>query len=233
MSEIKKYEETTDSIVKSTLENLVQGLTGIATSTRSELILSISGILQKLLAGERLDSFLKEWVKLIAKGKIKDDYQYTEQHKMCLLELLNFLDKDIADEERFDAIKKIILISATEKYSNRTEVLPQQYIRIIKNLSSAELLIIIASYNASKDLDWKDNTTNKKSIGDWKKEILSRTGLVYEELLDIEVEKLINNRLLLPSAYGDGSGLMLGDHFRLTPVAFSLIDFMNYYESEV
>lgn len=233
MNEIKKYEESTDSVVKSTLENLVQGLTGVATSNRSELIMSISGILQKLLAGDRLDAFLREWKKLVEKGKIKDDYQYTEQHKMCLLEMLNFLDKDIADEERFDAIKKIILIAAKEEYSKRTEVLPQQYIRIVKILSSAELLIIISAYNASKELDWKDNISIKRSIGDWKKEIITRTGLVYDELLDIEVEKLINKRLLLPSSYGDGSGLRLGDHFRLTPLAFSLIDFMNYYEPEV
>ena len=233
MSQIKKYEGSTEGIVKSTLENLVQGLTGVATSNRSELIMSISGILQKLLAGDRLNAFLQEWNKLVEKGKVKEDYQNSEQHKICLLELLNFLDTDIADEKRFDAIKKIILISATEKYSKRTEVLPQQYIRIVKKLSPAELLILVACYNANKELNWRDNTHLKKNISDWKNEILKRTGLVYVELVDIEVEKLIANHLILPSEYSDGSGLRLGEYFRLTSLAFGLIDFMNYYESEV
>jgi hypothetical protein len=230
MVDIKKFEENTESVVNTILEKLIQGLTRVVTSDKNDLIMTVSGIVPKLLAGSRLDAFLKEWNKLVEKGNVKEDYQFSEQHKMCLLELLNFLDKDIADDDRFDAIKKIILIAATEKYSQRTEVLPQQYIRIIQKLSSADLLILIAAYNTSKDLDWKDNANPKRSIEDWKKAILKRTGLVYEEILDIEVEKLVKKRLLLPSLYGDGSGLGLGDHIRLTTLAFSIIDFMDYYK---
>lgn len=233
MDEIKKYEEPTDNIVKQTLKNLLQGLTGIATSNKKEIILSVSNIFQKLLAGGRLNSFIDEWENFKSKGKIKEDYQFTEQHKISLLELLKFLDDDIADEERFAIIKKIILVSATEKYSKRDDILPQQYIKIVKELSSAELLILTAAYNADNELHWKDNVEPKKSINDWKNEITSRSGLNYREIIDIEIEKLIEKKLLLPGIYPDGSGLRLGNHFRLTELGFDLIEFSSHYDKEV
>ena len=164
MDEIKKYEEPTDNVVKQTLEKLLQGLTGIAASSKKEIILSVSNIFQKILAGSRLNSFLTEWNSFVSKGKIKKEYQFSEQHKISLLELLKFLDNDIADEDRFSFIKKIILVSATEKYSSKNDILPQQYIRIVKNLSNVELLILIAAFNASKELNWKDNVSPKKVL---------------------------------------------------------------------
>lgn len=233
MSKIKKYEEPTDKVVKHTLENLLQGLTGIATSNKKEIVLSVSNIFQKLLAGNRLNSFMSEWNNFVTKGKIKEDYQYCEQHKVSLLELLKFLDNDIADEDRFSFIKKIILVSATEKYSSKSDVLPQQYIRIVKSLSNAELLILIATFNASKELDWKDNVLPKRRMEDWKSEILKRSSLQFIEILNIELEKLIEKRLIIPPEYGDGSGLRLGEHFRLTNLAYNLLLFAELYEKEV
>lgn len=233
MSEIQKYEEPTSSIVKKTLENLLQGLTGVAVSDKKEIILSVSNIFQKLLAGNRLNSFIDEWEKLKSKGNIKDDYQFTEQHKISLLELLKFLDEDIADEERFAFIKKIILVSATEKYSARDEILPQQYIRIVKSLSSAELLILIAAYNTNMKLDWKDNVNPRKRVSDWKNEIIKQSGLVYQEIIDIEVEKLVNKVLIIPALNADGSGLLLGEHFRLTNLGFNILEFVSHYDKEI
>ena len=233
MNEIKVFEETTNNVVKQTLENLLQGLTGIAIANRKDIILSVSNIFQNLLAGNRLKSFLFEWNNFVSKGKIKEDYQHCEQHKISLLELLKFLENDIVDEHRFNFIKKIILISATQKYSSKDDILPQQYIRIVKELSSVELLILIATYNASKELDWKDNVTNKRHMTDWKNEIVKRTGLIYSEIVDIEVEKLVTKRLIIPSDYPDGSGLRLGEYFRMTPLSYNLMRFVENYEKEV
>lgn len=233
MNEIKKYEKTTNNVVKETLENLLQGLTGIAASNKKEIILSVSNIFQNLLAGNRLNAFLFEWNSFVSKGKIKENYQYCEQHKISLLELLKFLENDIADEQRFSFIKKIILVSATEKYSSKDDILPQQYIRIIKDISNVELLILIAAYNASKELNWKDNVTDKKRISDWKNEIIKRSGLIYIEIIDIEVEKLISKNLIIPSDYPDGSGLRLGEYFRMTPLSYNILKFVENYEKEV
>lgn len=78
MAEIQKYEEPTDNVVKQTLENLLQGLTGIAASSKKEIIFSVSNIFQKILAGNRLNSFLNEWDSFVSKGKIKEEYQFSE-----------------------------------------------------------------------------------------------------------------------------------------------------------
>ena len=143
------------------------------------------------------------------------------------------MENDIADEQRFSFIKKIILVSATEKYSSKDDILPQQYIRIIKDISNVELLILIAAYNASKELNWKDNVTDKKRISDWKNEIIKRSGLIYIEIIDIEVEKLISKNLIIPSDYPDGSGLRLGEYFRMTPLSYNILKFVENYEKEV
>ena len=87
-------------------------------------------------------------------GSIKDDYQATEQHAECLQELLDFLDQESPDQFRFDALKKILLISATEEHSSRDSVLPQQYMKIVRELGSLELLVIITTYALAKRGTW-------------------------------------------------------------------------------
>ena len=98
----EKFQSGTSTIFKNALNDLIKGITGIAVSERKEIFLSVSNVFQKLLAGQRLKVVLEEWNKFKEKGRIKEDYQATEQHKACLSELLDYLDKEISDEIRFN-----------------------------------------------------------------------------------------------------------------------------------
>ena len=62
-----------------TLQALTQALTGIATSDRKDLFLSIGYLFQRLRGRTFLEALNKEWERLREKGRIKDDYPGTEQ----------------------------------------------------------------------------------------------------------------------------------------------------------
>ena len=109
------FKKSTNEIFESTLVKMVEGLTGIGSSKKEEIILSVGHIFQRMRSGQFLSSMIKEWDNFREKGKIKDDYQYTEQHYSCLSEILEYLDKDIPDKEKFEALKKIFLVASTEK----------------------------------------------------------------------------------------------------------------------
>ena len=125
MSEIVPIEKKlsdTSSLLDKTINGMVEGLTGFASSSRKEIVLSAGHLFQNCRNLGFLNGLKVEWDKLREKGKIKDDYMKTEQHKDCLGQLLEALDKDNPDNVRFDILKKIFLVSSTESKSNRDSV---------------------------------------------------------------------------------------------------------------
>jgi hypothetical protein len=102
----------TFSIVRRTHKSLTEGLTGILSSKPQEWILSTGYLLQRTGAHEFLATFLKEWDKYREKGRIPDDYLKSEQHKECLIEILDYLDKALPDDITFSVLKKIFLFAS-------------------------------------------------------------------------------------------------------------------------
>ena len=103
---ITPFEQNTEDVISKTLTALAEGITGIGASDKNQIILSIGHIFQKMRGGQFLSKFMEEWNKYRAKGKVKDDYPSTEQHRVCLQELLEFLDKDSPSEVRFKIINR-------------------------------------------------------------------------------------------------------------------------------
>ena len=101
---IKPSQVETEDVLATTMESIVAGLTGIASSERKELILTVGQIFQRARAHGFLDALMREWKEFQANGKVDPEYTKSEQHKACLQELLDFLDKDSPDQIRFDAI---------------------------------------------------------------------------------------------------------------------------------
>jgi hypothetical protein len=137
---LSKWNKNTGDVIKDTLVCLVEGLTGIAASERKELAFSVGHIFQSLRKGQFLSILLKEWNAYRDKGRIKEDYIGTEQHKACLQELLSSLDKDCPDDVKFQTLKKIFMVAATEKASDRNSLLPYQYLRLCSEMTSGEIL---------------------------------------------------------------------------------------------
>lgn len=225
---IQKYfgKEATYELLADTYNSLMEGLTGVASSDRKDLFLSLGHIFQRLRSGQFLRTLMDEWKQFREKGRIKDDYVQSEQHQACLQEMLDFLDKDSPDEIRFSFLKKIFLSASTEKVSSRNSVLPQQYMHLCRGLSSGEVLVLQAAYSIAK----KDGYKNHTNAQNWLQSIAQESGLVLPQLVDIQDRTLEEKRLITPRKHGDRSGVSLGKHYRLTDLGYEICKFIEAYD---
>ena len=220
--------KSTSEIIESTYQNLIKGMTGLAIADKKELIFSISRVLKNIRASNLLVLLRKEWDFWQEKGKIKDDYTKSEQHLNCLQELLDFLDNDIPDETRFAALKKIFLVAASETISNREEILPQQFIRICKRLTSGEIVVLLTTYKLAKEKNFKYNPAI--SMHQWLELIANNSPLKYSELVEMHEKNLITLRLISGPAYSDGSGIQMSSQLRLTSLGIAICKYLEEYE---
>ena len=226
---IAKFQEDTSSVLSKTLTALVEGITGIAASEKKEICLSVGHLLQGLRKGKFLSQFLTEWNQYRAKGRIKEDYQNTEQHYTCIQEILNFLDSEPPEEIRFDILKKIFLVAATEKVTDRNSLLPQQYMKVCRTLSSGEIIVLSTAYKLSQVSKLEYGKYN--SADEWLKKIAEESGLIHPELVEIHEEELMKKHLLSPRVHSDRSGVNASPHFRLTSLGFKICNYLaNHIE---
>lgn len=222
--------DLTQDIVNNTIAAFLEGITGIVTSERKELLLSFGYLLQRIRGVGFLQALSNEWKKFREKGKFKDDYTRTEQCKSSLQILLDCLDKDSPDERRFFAMKAIFITSAFEniQLSDRESPIPQQLMKLCRNLDSGEILVLRAAYKIAQEKE----TRGDISAGEWLSEIANKSGLGFNSLVEVSEDRLIEKHLISPRRYGDRSGVSLGKHFRLTGLGFRLCQFIEYYELE-
>ena len=178
--------------------------------------------------GQFLSTFAEEWNQYRAKGKVEDDYEFSEQHHVCLQELLEFLDKDSPDETRFKILKQIFLVAASEEVSDRDSLLPQQYMKIARKLSSAEIVLLTTIW--IMDCDEDINHNKRYSAAEWLKEVTIASGLEHIELVETNEQELMDKKLLTPRTHGDGSGVNIKPHFRLSSLGYKLCEFIQVYE---
>jgi hypothetical protein len=225
--------QSTSTVLSDTAKALAEALTGIAASSRRELALSIGYIFQRLRGGEFLATVSREWERYREKGRIKPDYDQTEQHKVCLQELLDFLDKDSPDAIRFDALKKIFLVAATENIEPRESLLPQQYMRVARTLTDGELLVLFACYRIYKDdrnTSWKQEQIH--SAGDWLESVAAQSGLRFPELVEFHEQGLEAKRLISSRLHSDRSGVKVKPAYRLTKLGVGLCEFIAAYDGD-
>ncbi len=228
----KNSEKNALDYLEDTLQSLLEVVTGLASSGKKEWALSIGYLLQRVRGGNFLQQLLEEINKYKNKGKIKNDYLKTEQSITCLQEFLDFIDKDSPDEIRFKAMKDLYLTICTEKLSNRDDILPHQLLKICRELSSAELLLLFATYDVACNENWQEEKNKREVHGygatvEWTNFMLSRTGLKFKELIRLNEDLLIQKRLLTHHVHGDGSGFAYSEHYRLTELGYHLCQFIK------
>jgi hypothetical protein len=226
---LAKWDKDTGDIISDTLVCLAEGLTGIAASERKELAFSVGHIFQSLRKGQFLSRFLEEWNAYREKGRIKEDYPKTEQHQSCLQEFLASLDQDCPDEIRFQILKKIFLVAATEKASDRNSLLPYQFLRLCREMTSGEIIVLQAAYNLAN----KQGITKSGNASMWLRMIADESGLVHTSLVEIYEEKLMKKYLLTNRVYADRSGVAIEPHFRLTELAYGFCEYIAHYDDKI
>ena len=224
---ISKWNKNTGDIIKDTLTCLVEGITGIAASDRKELAFSVGHIFQSFRKGQFLSKFLAEWKDYCDKGRIPKDYQETEQHHTCLQELLEFLDKDSPDEIRFETLKRIFLVAATETASDRNSLLPYQFLRLCRGMSSGEIIVLNTTYKIAKSVPMPDVS----GANQWLDAIAKESGLGHASLVETYEDELIKKHLITGRRYSDRSGVVAKPNFRLTSLGLELCEYIDSYDS--
>ena len=227
MNKIDKWHKDTGEVIKRTLTSLAEGITGIAASERKDLSLSVGHIFQYFRKGQFLSRLGEEWDSYREKGRIKDDYIDTEQHRSCLQELLDFLDNDSPDEIRFEVMKKVFIAAAIETAFDRNSLLPYQFLRLCRGMSSGEVIVLNATYEIATSGNIPDNNTASY----WLDAIAKKSGLGHTSLVEIYEEDLIKKHLLTRRLHADRSGVLAKSHFRLTSLALELCDYIASYDS--
>jgi hypothetical protein len=205
-----------------------EGVTGLAESGKKGMILSSGRLFQSLINREFLDTLQREWDDLRSKGRIKDDYQQTEQHHACLQEMLDFLDTDKPDKIRFEFIKKIFLSAATETEESRDSVLPQQYMSIARQMTSGDVLLLSGLY----DMYTKEvHDTGSRGVNAWIQNVAAHTPLQHGALVRFHEKHLMKLELVSERTGTDKSGMRRADHNRLSTMALSLCEFIAGYDA--
>jgi len=220
-----------NSLIDKTIDNLLNGLTGIALSEKTDYFLSASKILKSVRNGKFLKILSEEWNELQQKGKIASDYEFDEIYYDSLAEVLDYLDKDISNHNIFNVIKNIFLKSAIE--SQKNDLLPIQYIKIAKSLTEGELIVLSSIHRISKTPSLYSNSENRlDSARNYLKFVADESGLKHEALVEIHEIGLMDKKLISGRQYGDRSGVLTNPDFRLTSLGKSFCEYIENYTHE-
>ncbi len=218
-------------IIKNSAKVWAETLTGIVKSEPKDILVSLGYIAQRLIADQHLNSVLVEWEKIREKGRMKEDYAQCMQAKYTLLELLKFLESDMPDEQRFQILKRIMLVAATEEKSDRQSIKPQEFMKLIKILPAGSVMVLTTAYQLSKNPPIGPGENNRVNADSWVKIIAEKSGLEYPALVVMYEKPLIESMLLTERVYADGSGVRLSPHFRVSDLGFELCSFLDHYDS--
>lgn len=217
---------------QSLLQDSIAVLAGSASSGRKELILSAGRILQATISGDLLKQLQEEWDSFKAKGKIKQDYEQTPQHKSLLSELFKYLDQDIPSEIIFRSLKQIFIIAATEVASNRDDLEPTIYAKLIRRISPEAILVLNACFQ-SLDRASQGNV----AFPTWVKVVSEKSGIKNHPYIELCEKELIEVKLLHPRHYLNinvsHTSAVDNTHFGLTDMGLSLCHYVANYEAIV
>ena len=226
MKKVKKIERDqadTSNVLAHTGDALAEALTGLAAGDRKDWALSIGHLFQRIRGGAFLHQLKEEWEFYREKGRIDDEYIHTEQHQACLQQLLDFLDHDSPDAVRFSALKKIFLTAATSEAKMHDSVLPHEYMKICRSLSTGEVLLLEATHRVATG---GETFQVKMATLKWRHKVSDVSGLKFVELVELHEKALVSKRLIMEPALTDGNMAKLGSHFRLTDLGFDICEFI-------
>ncbi len=197
MAEVNNFRMSTSDVFHTSMSVLSEGISDILASNKEKWILSAVHMVQQLNRKKQfLEQLSKEWDYSCKKNLIKNDYEETEQHQECLFEILDALDQEVPVKTKFALLKKIFIITASEKVLDRFSILPQEYMRVCRSLSTGEIMIVFAAYQIAKKKSWGNEI--RLALREWDKMIAEASRLVHPELVAIHAEGLEKKRLLFP-----------------------------------
>lgn len=212
---------------------IAEALTGILASDLQDWKLSAGKILQATIKGSLLTHLGREIEKYRKEGRIKEDYLKSDINRASFKELLKFIDEEVPNEIRFNAMKSIFLTSI----ENGDEVLAHELLQICKQLSSMEIMILSASYNVAKATakpTASGITSSATQIKYWAQIIAEQIGHNLSEIVLQYEDHLIALKLISDRHYSIDRTRVTDNfdatpYFRLTLLGYKLCEFITRY----
>ncbi len=105
-----------------------------------------------------------------------------------------------------------------------------EYMKIVKNLTSGELMVLFTTYKCINDYS---QDIGPFAANSWLKYIADKCELKYPDLVEVHEQKLMDLNLLTKRSYADRSGVSTGKYFRLTDFGYNLCLFIEKYDEIV
>jgi hypothetical protein len=211
------------------LADLTATVLGFAGGGISEWILSGGRIIGAFWLGRVWKQFLSEIKYFRDKGKIKEDYFKSSQNFENLSEILDYFDKGVPSEQVWDVLKKIYLVAANESVSKRDDILPQQFIRLAKSLTSTEVIVLFTAYRKSVEVGYS-RSASYLSIEKWTAEIATNSKLQYTELVSSVLPTLIAKNFIVPTFISGAEYFKEDSYFGLTKLGKSICEYVAKYD---
>ena len=208
------------------LPTIAAAITGALSSGYSDAILIGGRLIQAVLKGKLHQQVAREIRELIEKGKIKEDYANSKYGFKSLVELLEFIDSEVPDEDRLRAVKAMFFAVNAADTKEGEELINYQLFQISKKLSGGQLLVLKATYDLHKE-----GAFSTGSISDatgWFRSIASKVGHNLTALIQKEELVLISNSLITDRLYSDRSGVNT-TNARLTDLGVRLCEVLVQY----
>src|ERR1700728_765018 len=123
-----------DRVAEGIVLDLATVVTTVATKPLDTAFTAIR-LLRAASAGKFSEQLRKEWDDLKSKGRIKDDYAKTDQARVLYGDTLESLMDENLDAEQLDLLRRLFLSAASEKVTDRNDLLAREYLNIGRSLS--------------------------------------------------------------------------------------------------
>ena len=223
--------ESVTEFLKQPGTKMAELLTGILVSDSKAWKLSAGHLIQASIKWKLFSQLGKEIKDYVEKGKIKEYFLDTEQHKQSLSDLLKFIDEESPEEDRFTAMKSLFIKSVCIDSSEEEQILSYQFMKLCKELESGHLLILKAAYNikngnynnklSSTEVELKNDSANK-----WFINISLQIGHGIKSLVEVHEDKLMHLKLIGQRRHTDKSGVANIENYRLTDLGCKICEYI-------
>ena len=206
------------------LQTIAAALTGALSSGYSDAVLIGGRLAQSALRGKLYQQVGREIKDLISKGKIKEDYANSKYGFKSLVELLEFIDSEVPDEDRLHAVKAMFCAVNAVDAKEGEELLNYQLLQISKKLTGGQILVLKTTYEMEKGNAFAGIGTD---ANEWLSRIASRLGHNLTALIEQDESALIRSGMITDRTLPDRSGIR--DVRRLTDLGIRFCEVLGRY----
>lgn len=184
-------------------------------------------LVQAALKGQYFRQFAAEIEELRKKGRIADDWPDNKQGFQTWVELMTVIDEESPDEERLDALKAMFFAVNKINLADTERIVAYQLFQIAKRLTSGELLLLRANYDAYRSLGIQNHPHYTHQ--DWLNHVVKMLGHNLTSLVTHHEKALAEHNLIVPRV--NSGAAVFGMYGRLTDLGIRFCQNIETYQA--